>query len=108
LWRAARCQIDVGLYTGKLDRAGAVGLLAQAGFSGEEADRQVDRFQLNPGYQLCYTLGSFELNRLVETYGSGLGRERCHRLILGGGELPFHLIEKRLAALAPINRGEAR
>lgn len=99
LWRAARCRIDVGLYTGKLDRSGAVDLLEQAGFSKEEADRQIDRFQLNPGYQLCYTLGSFELNRLVETYGPRLGREQCHRLLLTGGELPFHLIEKRLAAM---------
>jgi len=108
LWRAARCQIDVGLYTGKLDRSGAVGLLEQAGFSRGEADRQIDRFQLNPGYQLCYTLGSFELSRLVETYGPRLGRESCRRFLLTGGELPFHLIEKRLATLARINRGDAR
>lgn len=98
MWRAARCMIDVGLYTGRLDRPGAVDLLVQAGFSGDEADRQVDRFQLNPGYQLCYTLGSFELNRLVETHGPRLGRERCHQELLTGGELPFHLIEKRLQA----------
>jgi len=107
LWRAARCMIDVGLYSGKLDRSGAVALLVQAGFSGEEAGRQIDRFQLNPGYQLCYTLGSFELNRLVDTYGPRMGREACRRFLLTGGELPFHLIEKRLAALAPVNRGQA-
>ena len=56
LWRAARCQIDVGLAAGMLARQDAIRLLTTAGFSPEEANNQIDRFLLNPGYQLCYEI----------------------------------------------------
>jgi len=94
LWRAARCQVDVGLATGKLARKDAVGLVISAGFTPKEAESQIDRFRLNPGYQLCYTLGRYEIMRLRKTYGARWGLERFHRQLLKGGELPFHLIEK--------------
>jgi uncharacterized protein (DUF885 family) len=96
LWRAARCQIDVGLNTQRLVPGDAIRLLTTAGFSPEEASAQVDRFRLNPGYQLCYSLGRFEILRLRDAYAGPMGHERFHRLLLEGGELPFHLIEKRL------------
>ena len=96
LWRAARCQIDIGLNSGRLVPDDAIGLLTTAGFSPEEARHQVDRFRLNPGYQLCYSLGRFEILRLREAYAGQMGHDRFHRLLLEGGELPFHLIEKRL------------
>ncbi len=96
LWRSARCQVDIGLATGKIDMAAAIGLLEACGFSTLEARRQVDRFRLNPGYQLCYTLGCYELRRLRDYFCGPMDRNLFHRLILEGGELPFHLIEKRL------------
>lgn len=99
LWRAARCQLDVGLACGLLDHPGAVALLTTAGFSREEAGHQVARFRLNPGYQLCYTLGRYELIKLRERHGPRLGWGRFHRELLQGGELPFHLVERRLASL---------
>jgi uncharacterized protein (DUF885 family) len=96
LWRAARCQIDIGLNSGRLVPDDAIRLLTTAGFSPEEAGRQTDRFRLNPGYQLCYSLGRFEILRLREAYAAQMGHDRFHKLLLEGGELPFHLIEKRL------------
>jgi len=96
LWRAARCQIDIGLNSGRLVHEDAMKLLTTAGFSPEEARGQIDRFGLNPGYQLCYSLGRFEILRLREAYAGQMGHDRFHRLLLEGGELPFHLIEKRL------------
>jgi hypothetical protein len=101
LWRAARCQIDVGLTTGILAREDAMRLLTTAGFTPEEADSQIDRFRLNPGYQLCYSLGRYEIMKLRETYGIRMGRDQFHRQLLEGGELPFHLIEKRFEAMKP-------
>lgn len=95
LWRAARCQIDVGLTTGIFAEEDAIKLLTKVGFTSEEAGRQVDHFRLNPGYQLCYSLGRYEIMKLRETYGSGMGLDQFHRQLLEGGELPFHLIEKR-------------
>jgi uncharacterized protein (DUF885 family) len=98
LWRAARCQIDVGLPTGKLSRDEAVDLLTTVGFSAKEANAQIDRFRLNPGYQLCYSLGRYEILRLRHTCGARMGRDAFHKLLLEGGELPFHLVERRFEA----------
>ena len=100
LWRSARCQIDVGLPAGLITKKDAVELLTASGFSSEEAVRQIHRFQLNPGYQLCYSLGRYEIMRLKKAYGSRMGKEAFHAFLLEGGELPFHWIEKRLQVIS--------
>lgn len=99
LWRSARCQIDVGLTLGKLTENDAVDLLKTCGFSSEEALRQLDRYHLNPGYQLCYCYGSYEFRQLKKKYGHRLEGKDFHSFLLEGGELPFHLIKKRLENL---------
>jgi uncharacterized protein (DUF885 family) len=99
LWRSARCQIDVGLHADFITITDAVKLLTTAGFSREEAKRQIYRFQLNPGYQLCYSLGRYEIMRLKKVYENQMGSEHFHAFLLQGGELPFHWIEKRFRAL---------
>lgn len=99
LWRSARCQIDVGLHAGFLTLADAVELLTTAGFSRDEAQRQIYRFQLNPGYQLCYSLGRYEIMRLKKAYENQMGSKQFHAFLLEGGELPFHWIEKRFQVL---------
>jgi uncharacterized protein (DUF885 family) len=95
LWRSARCQIDVGLTIGKLSHNEAIELLKTCGFAPQEAFRQLDHYRLNPGYQLCYSLGSYEFRQLKENYGNLLRGKDFHSFVLEGGELPFHLIEKR-------------
>ena len=95
LWRSARCQIDVGLTIGKLSENRAVDLLKTCGFAPEEASRQLDRFRLNPGYQLCYCYGSHEFKQLKKKYGDRLEGKDFYGFLLQGGELPFHLIERR-------------
>ena len=101
LWRAARCQIDVGLATGMLGRDEGLRLLTTAGFSPEEATAQVERFATNPGYQVCYTLGRYEIEGLRAAFGTHLDRDGFHRYLLQGGELPFHLLARRLAGSDP-------
>jgi uncharacterized protein (DUF885 family) len=96
LWRSARCQVDVGLTTGRIKLDDAVHLLKTCGFSAEEAWRQVDRFRLNPGYQLCYSLGCHEFKQLKAAYGSRMDTHRFHQILLDGGEIPFQLIERRI------------
>jgi hypothetical protein len=96
LWRAARCQVDVGLTTGLMDLGAAVDVLTAAGFSQEEARTQANRFRLNPGYQLCYSLGRYEIMELRKAFEPRFGRDRFHQELLEGGELPFHLAEQRL------------
>ena len=99
LWRSARCQVDVGLTTDKIKVEKAIQLLKVCGFSIEEAQRQIDRFRLNPGYQLCYSLGCHEFKELKTSYGRDMDVTQFHNFLLEGGELPFHLIKKRLNAL---------
>ena len=97
LWRSARCQVDVGLATGKISTTDALNLLETCGFSTEEARRQIDRFRLNPGYQLCYSLGSHEFGELKALCGGLMSDSDFHAFLLEGGELPFHLIRERLS-----------
>jgi uncharacterized protein (DUF885 family) len=99
LWRSARCQIDVGLTIGKLTKTAAVDLLQTCGFAPAEASRQLDRFRLNPGYQLCYSYGNHEFKRLKQKYGDLLEGKDYYNFLLEGGELPFHLMEKRFESL---------
>jgi uncharacterized protein (DUF885 family) len=103
LWRSARCQVDVGLTTEKIKIDDAVHLLNTCGFSAEEAWRQVDRFRLNPGYQLCYSLGCREFKQLKAAYGSRMDTNRFHQTLLDGGEIPFQLISKRFDNLLSID-----
>ena len=95
LWRSARCQVDVGLTTDKIKTEEAIHLLKVCGFSVEEARRQIDRFRLNPGYQLCYSLGCRELKQLKASCSGHMKETKFHTFVLEGGELPFHLIKKR-------------
>ena len=99
LWRSARCQIDVGFTIGKLSNSTAMDLLKICGFAPAEAARQLDRFRLNPGYQLCYCYGSHEFKQLKKKYGGHLAGTDFYSFLLEGGELPFHLIEKRFENL---------
>jgi hypothetical protein len=105
LWRSARCQIDAGLTTGRITETDAIELLKTCSFSEPEARRQIDRFRLNPGYQVCYSLGSHEFKQLKAKHGSKMANQRFYEYLLNGGELPFHLIEKRLSQLTlePLN-----
>ena len=96
LWRSARCMIDVGLATDTVTIDKAMSLLTSCGFSTEEARRQIDRFKLNPGYQLCYSLGAYEITCLKKDFEAQMGSKEFHSFLLEGGELPFHLIKKRL------------
>jgi len=108
LWRAARCRIDIGLTTGTPSLGAGLDLLKAAGFTEEEAQTQITRFRLNPGYQLCYSLGRYELMKLREKYAPKIGRDRFHSEILTGGQLPFHLIDKRFERLDKMDKDAER
>ncbi|UCG12991.1 MAG: DUF885 family protein [Deltaproteobacteria bacterium] len=107
LWRAARCLIDTGLALQRISTEEAASLLVSVGFGADEAMSQVERFRLNPGYQLCYSLGKYEILNLRQHFLPKLGWQRFHRLLLEGGELPFHLVAWRLENLIGSNGEEA-
>ncbi len=101
LWRSARCQIDVGFTIGQLSEDTALDLLTTCGFDPAEASRQLDRFRLNPGYQLCYGYGSHQFKQLKKKYGNLFKSKNYYKFLLSGGELPFHLIERRFERQHP-------
>jgi hypothetical protein len=98
LWRDLRAELDVKLQTGKITLDKAAKEIEILGFSHQRAQRQVRRFALTPGYQLCYFMGNHEISRLRKQFSSQLGIKRFHDSLLGGGQLPFHLVERRLQA----------
>ena len=95
-WRAVRAMLDVGIRIDKLKFKEAEGLLIDLGYEPKIAKFMFRHYALSPGYQLCYTIGKFEIDRLRQKFSSKLGLKKFHDLLLQGGEAPFGLIEKRL------------
>ena len=98
LWRNLRAILDVELQTGKITLGEGAKKIESLGFSSMRAKRQIRRFALTPVYQACYSMGMHEIIRLREKHSSRLGHRIFHNTLLGGGEIPFYLVEKRLEA----------
>ena len=99
LWRALRARLDVELQTEGITLKQAAREIESLGFSPNAAQRQAHRFALTPGYQLCYFMGMREILRLRRRFASIVGLKTFHDILLTGGQLPFHLVERRLEAL---------
>ena len=104
LWRAARCLIDVGLAMERITMEEAANLLVSVGHETNEAISQVERYRLSPGYQICYTLGKYEILELRQQFVPRLGWQRFHRLLMEGGQLPFQLAYRRFHNLTDLIR----
>ena len=98
LWRNLRAALDVELQTGKITLAQGAKKIENVGYSSKRAKRQIRRFALTPGYQLCYSIGMYEILRMRKRFSSHLALKTFHDTLLGGGQLPFHLVERRLEA----------
>jgi hypothetical protein len=96
LWRNLRALLDIELQTGRMTVAHAAAEIEKLGFSAQRAQRQVRRFALTPGYQLCYFMGNHEIIGLREQFSSRLTLKTFHDTLLDGGQLPFYLVERRL------------
>jgi hypothetical protein len=95
LRNAIRGKVDLGLQTGVMDLDSAADLLRETSLSREGAMFAVRRYPLNPGYQLCYTLG---LRRFLELSGR-YGRENLSvfaRAVLRQGEVDLGDLEDML------------
>jgi uncharacterized protein (DUF885 family) len=98
MWRNLRAALDVELQTGRVTLDQGAKQIEAIGFSSRRAQRQIRRFCLTPGYQLCYAMGMHEVLRLRRRFSSHLTLKTFHDIFLEGGQLPFHLVERRLAA----------
>ena len=92
--------LDVGLRIGRLKLKDAENLLSGLGYNKNTVKMMARHYALTPGYQLCYTIGKFEIDRLKAKFVSKLGLKKFHDLILEGGEIPFEFIEKRISRLS--------
>lgn len=96
LWRDLRATLDVEIQTGKITLAQGAKKIRILGFSSKRAKRQARRFALTPGYQSCYSIGMHEILRLRQRFAPIVRLKTFHDILLTGGQLPFHLVEKRL------------
>jgi len=96
LWRALRVLLDIDLHLGKRTIEEATEDLMKIGHVKSKAFSEARRYTQTPGYQLCYTLGKYELKRLRKKYAPKIGLKHFHNLILNSGQIPFHFLEKEL------------
>jgi len=95
LWRATRGKVDIGLQTGTMDISTAAGYLQETGFSRERAASSARKYPLNPGYQLCYTLGLHRFLDFFDRYGRHNVPDFVGTVLIQG-EIQFADLEKIL------------
>jgi len=95
LWRAVRGKVDLEIQTGKKDLSSAVCLLIPLGMSKKRALSTVRKYALNPGYQLCYTIGLRRLRDLYRRFGKDDSIEFALK-VLNQGEIGFDNLERIL------------
>ena len=88
--------IDVGTRIDMLNIQDAKSLLENLGYSPGLVKLMLRHYLLTPGYQLCYTIGAFELERLKKKFSRKFGIKKFHDIILNTGQVPFDLLEKKL------------
>jgi uncharacterized protein (DUF885 family) len=102
MFRAARLVVDTGLHHKRWDRQQAIDYLReQTGLADSAVIAEIERYLVNPGQALAYKVGMNEILRLREKARSELGVRfdirRFHHLVLGGGDLPLAVLERRVA-----------
>ena len=93
LWRAVRGRVDLGLQTGSMTFENAVKQLGATGINRVDAAAVVRKYPLNPGYQLCYTIGSKTFSDLFQIYGGQYVPEFVNCAV-SHGEIDFHHLER--------------
>lgn len=87
-WRALRGKVDLGLQTGTMDLETAAQILNQAGLTLSQARAVVRKYALNPGYQICYTVGYQQFRKFFDTFGRGR-LPQFVQTVLSQGEIHF-------------------
>jgi uncharacterized protein (DUF885 family) len=94
-WRAMRGMIDLDIQTGARSLENAATHLSRAGLNRGQAAAMVKRYALKPGYQLCYTIGRRQFERLYRRFNVGSRRpSEFVRRVLAQGEIGIDNLEK--------------
>ena len=104
-WRAARLVVDTGIHDQGWSREEAEAfLLENTPLARNNIVNEVDRYITWPGQALGYKTGQLELMRIraetEATLGARFDLRGFHDVVLGGGALPFDLVEARVKAWA--------
>ena len=96
LWRAIRGRVDLDIQTGRRDLPSAAQILTPLGMSKNQALSTVRKYALNPGYQLCYTVGLRRFRHLYQKFGENNPVEFALK-VLSQGEIGFDNLEHVLS-----------
>jgi uncharacterized protein (DUF885 family) len=102
-WRAIRAKLDVGIRINKIKLSDAEKDLRWLGYSPSRVKAMLQHYLLTPGYQLCYTIGKFEIEKLKKKFAPKMGLKNFHDCLLTGGQIPFDLLEKRMEKLCRVS-----
>lgn len=92
-WRAVRGQADIDIQTGKLDFESAAHVLQETGIPYDRAISSAKIYTLNPGYQICYTIGIRRFLDLYKRYGKN-NLKNFFKVVLSEGEILFSDLEE--------------
>jgi uncharacterized protein (DUF885 family) len=101
MFRAVRLVVDTGMHAKRWTREQAIAyMLEKTGMPETDVVAEIERYLVNPGQALAYKVG---MNKLLELRGraqQALGERfvlsRFHDFILGGGDMPLMLLERRV------------
>jgi uncharacterized protein (DUF885 family) len=101
MWRAIRLVVDTGIHAKGWTEAGAVAYFQANSAVADGAIRaEVRRYFAWPGQATAYKIGMLKLLELREYARAALGTSfdirAFHDVVLGGGALPLHILERRV------------
>ncbi|MBL7081776.1 MAG: DUF885 family protein [Candidatus Omnitrophica bacterium] len=102
-WRAIRAVLDVGIRIKKIKLSDAARELCWLGYNPSRVKAMLKHYVFTYGYQLCYTIGKFEIEKLRRQFAPRMGIKNFHNCLLRGGQLPFDLIKRRMEKLCQKN-----
>ncbi|MFC1599189.1 DUF885 family protein [Candidatus Omnitrophota bacterium] len=97
-WRAVRAMLDAGIRINKVKLKDIGNQLMYLGYAPGLVKSMLRHYLLTPGYQLCYTIGKFEIEKLKKRFSPVISSQDFHTIVLNSGQIPFKLLEKKLEA----------
>jgi uncharacterized protein (DUF885 family) len=101
IWRAMRLVLDTGIHAKGWTRQQAIDYCrANSAKTEREIENEIDRYIVSPGQVPCYKIGELKIRELRRYAEKALGAKfdvrAFHDEILGVGQLPLDVLEKRV------------
>ena len=111
MFRAVRLVVDTGMHDKRWTREQAIAYMREkTGMPETDVVAEIERYLVMPGQALAYKVGMNRILELREKAKAALGPKfdlrAFHDLVLGGGDLPLQLLERRVDAWIGARAGE--